>query len=303
MKKRWITRGVPLALALMWMLALAACAPAQPVEGGPGETPAETSTVSPVESEEPGAVQVSQTFRIVDGAEDGSLLLADLEGGSGIYRLSVTDDIPITLDGGSASAADLTDGMELTVTYDGTILETWPGTLSQVYALSAATPVGGGYTDLCGFYLKVLDDLWQVDSGLNSGITQAAVDLSQAPGNLTEGEKDALIWRFGQSHGVDAFAATWDELAEGGYLTEAVQGGNGTSLYQWEDGVHFSIDVDEEAVWNLPDLAPGEEPPVLLAFDARKWRSGLGAYFFADCVARQGADGAWTYTVGSELIA
>ena len=56
-------------------------------------------------------------------------------------------------------------------------------------------------------------------------------------------------------------------------------------------------------MWNLPSLGPGEEPPELVAFDAQKWRSGLGAYFFGDCVGRRGEDGAWTYTVGAELIA
>ena len=297
MKKRWITRGVPLALALMWMLALAACAPAQPGEGGPGETPAETSTVSPVESGEPGAVQVSQTFRIVDGAEDGSLLLADLEGGSGIYRLSVTDDIPITLDGGSASAADLTDGMELTVTYDGTILETWPGTLSQVYALSAATPVGGGYTDLCGFYLKVLDDLWQADDGLNGEMV--AIDLSQAPGGLTESEQAGVAWRFGELHGVQVLTATFDELVDEGYITAQTldeSDPDGPAFYQWEGGCLLTItphETEEVEIYSLP----------VLRFDAEKWASSLGAYRFHDCSAVWPEFGNWSgYEVGEEMI-
>ena len=38
-------------------------------------------------------------------------------------------------------------------------------------------------------------------------------------------------------------------------------------------------------------------------FDAEKWRSGLGAYFFLDCTASMEQDGTWTYTVGGEAIA
>ena len=37
-----------------------------------------------------------------------------------------------------------------------------------------------------------------------------------------------------------------------------------------------------------------------LTFDARKWRSGLGAYFFCDCTAEPEEDG--RYVVGSEAI-
>ena len=40
-----------------------------------------------------------------------------------------------------------------------------------------------------------------------------------------------------------------------------------------------------------------------VAFDAEKWRSGLGAYFFCDCTSFQTAAGHWDgYSVGSEAI-
>ena len=56
-------------------------------------------------------------------------------------------------------------------------------------------------------------------------------------------------------------------------------------------------------MWNLPDLGPGEQPPQLVAFDAQKWRSGLGAYSFSGCVGQQRGDDPWTFTIGSEAIA
>ena len=40
-----------------------------------------------------------------------------------------------------------------------------------------------------------------------------------------------------------------------------------------------------------------------VTFDAQKWRSSLGAYFFCDCTAVQSALGEWSeYQIGSEAI-
>ena len=158
----------------------------------------------------------------------------------------------------------------------------------------------------CALWLQVLEDLWTVDDGLNGGVTQVGVDLSQVPG-LTEGEKSAIAWAFASAHNASPVTGTLEELWEEGYFTPTAEPAEGyadsLALYCWEDGVHFSITVDEEAAWSLPDLEPGEELPELVAFDAQKWRSGLGAYFFGDCVGQRGEDGVWTYTVGAELIA
>lgn len=50
----------------------------------------------------------------------------------------------------------------------------------------------------------------------------------------------------------------------------------------------------------------GGEPDALqntVTFDAQKWRSALGAYFFADCTASRDAQGHWgDYTVGAAAI-
>lgn len=323
-----------LMIALALCLSLAACqsAPAEtpedpagtaPLTAGTPSIPAD-STSSPDPDEEPTVL----TCRIVDGAENGTLLLAELDeglyGGSGVYRLNLQNGgprvtilygdrpagksqplaVPVYLDGEPADASALEDGMAVDVAFNGTVMESFPAQLGEVYSVSAWTrgrgrnPTGTAY-DLCGLYLQVLDDLWQKDPALNENITQAALDLSRAPGELTEGEKAALAWRFGELHGVEAFAATFEELKEQGYLTAEPLGEDapeGAAFLRWEDGCLFSITPNgdrTEEMYSLPTLF----------FNAEKWRSSLGAYCFYDCTAVWPEAGTWSgYSVGSEMI-
>ena len=271
----------------------------------PGETPSAPadSTLSLDPDEEPTVL----TCRIVDGAEDGTLLLAELDerlpGGTGVYRLAVKD-VPVTLDGEAAEPSALEDGMAVDVAFNGTVMETFPAQLGEVYSVSAWTrgrgrsPAGTTY-DLCGLYLQVLDDLWEKDKGLNENITLAGLDLSQAPGELTESEKAALAWRFGELHGVEVVTGTFDELKEQGYFTSESLGDGApeeAAFLHWEDGCLFSITPNEDHEGEACSL------PTLF-FNAEKWRSSLGAYFFHDCSAMWPEAGTWSgYQIGSEMI-
>lgn len=49
-----------------------------------------------------------------------------------------------------------------------------------------------GFDDRCALYLRVLNDLWAVDEGLNNDITMLSVDLSQT--GLSDSEQ-AARWR------------------------------------------------------------------------------------------------------------
>lgn len=291
-------------------LLLTGCAPAAETPESPARTegpaaPADPAGVPPslAEDEEPTVL----TCRVVDGAEDGNLLLAELDeglyGGTGVYRLNVKD-VPVTLDGEAAEPSVLEDGMAVDVAFNGTVLESFPAQLGEVYSVSAwsrgrGRNGGGTMFDLCGLYLQVLDDLWQKDPGLNEDVSQIALDLSQAPGELTEGEKLALVHRFGELHGVEAFAATFEELKEQGYLTPEPLGDGapeGAAFLHWEDGCLFSITPNEDhegESYSLPTLF----------FNAEKWRSSLGAYGFYDCSAGWGQVSTWNgYQIGSEMI-
>ena len=291
-------------------LLLTACAPAAETPESPARTegpaaPADPAGVPPslAEDEEPTVL----TCRVVDGAEDGNLLLAELDeglyGGTGVYRLNVKD-VPVTLDGEAAEPSVLEDGMAVDVAFNGHVLESFPAQLGEVYSVSAwsrgrGRNGGGTMFDLCGLYLQVLDDLWEKDKGLNENVSQIALDLSQAPGELTEGEKAALVHRFGELHGVEAFAATFEELKEQGYLTSEPLGDGapeGAAFLHWEDGCLFSITPSEDHEgenYSLPTLF----------FNAEKWRSSLGAYSFYDCFAGWGQVSTWNgYQIGSEMI-
>ncbi len=147
--------------------------------------------------------------------------------------------------------------------------------------------------DVCALYLEVLEDLWNVDSGLNSEIYQIGIDLSELS-HLTEVEKDTVMSEFASKHNLPYIAGTWEELCEQGFIDKE-------NLY-WKDGLFFSIKTNEDAVGNLPAEIEGNSVPERTSFDAQKWRSGLGAYFFGRCTAQKNADGKWSYTVGQEAI-
>ena len=147
--------------------------------------------------------------------------------------------------------------------------------------------------DVCELYLEVLEDLWNVDPGLNDEISQIGIDLSELS-HLTEVEKEVVISEFVAKHKLPYLVGTWEELCEQGFIDK--------ENLCWKDGLFFSIKTNEDAEWNLPAIKEGDPVPELTSFDAQKWRSGLGAYFFGQCTAQKNADGIWSYTVGTEAI-
>lgn len=294
---------------LLGLFLLAGCSPSAPQGTGDPPDTSQPGTSAPLE--ESGGAEgeitsadppVSARFRIVDGAESGQLLLAALDENSfgSVFSLNLCE-MGVLLDGELADSTALEDGMVIRVTWqDSGILETYPAQLSGVrsieaWSLGSEQNPGGGYYDLCGLYLQVLNDLWEEDSALNEGKSVIALDLTQAPGGLTDSEKAALAWRFGELHGADVLLSTFDQLKEEGALTEQITE-NGNTLYSWEDGCLFSIEshaTDQEELYSLP----------VLRFDAAKWRGPLAAYFFYDCTAVWPELGTWTgYSVGAEMI-
>lgn len=300
--------GAEILALLLGLFLLAGCGPSAPQGTGNPPDTSQPGTSAPVE--EPGGTEneitctdppASALFRIVDGAESGQLLLAALDENSfgSVFSLNLCE-MGVLLDGELADSTALEDGMVIRVTWqDGGILETYPAQLSGVrsieaWSLGSEQNPGGGYYDLCGLYLQVLNDLWEEDPALNENITIAGLDLSNAPGGLTENEKQAVAWRFGELHGVDVITEDFESYYTAIDLGERVK--EGPALYEWTDGCLFSIEshaTDQEEIYSLPTLR----------FDASKWRGPLAAYFFCDCTAVWPELGAWTgYSVGAEMI-
>ena len=280
---------------------LAACAGGDiPAGGGtdPGGTPSE-ETQTGGETAEPG--QVTETFRLVDAGEGGQpALLAKADGGAGdVYTLDISSVEDLTIEGYTQEQMALLDwapvaGALVEVTWDGTVMESYPARFGEVTAVRI---LEDGFNDLCRLYRDVLNDLWEVDPGLNDGITELGVDLSET--SLPESERSAVAYAFGMDHGLMPIEGTYQELVDQGYI-------DGENLL-WEDGCLFSIreTQDQDPVaFSLPCVGPGDEIPDYngVRFDAEKWRSGTGAYFFSDCTAAS-VDGRWgDYIVGAEAI-
>ena len=146
--------------------------------------------------------------------------------------------------------------------------------------------IAEGFDNRCALYLQVLNDLWTVDEGLNSDVTAVSVDLSET--SLTESEQAAVAWAFGGEHGISqVLSMDYEQLAAEGYLTGTDPDSDGMPC--WENGCLFTVTEQET----------GDT----VTFDAQKWRSALGAYFFCDCTASRDRNGRWgDYTVGSEAI-
>ena len=266
---------------------LSGCNAAKPGVNGP--TPNQVTYL--------GENHKTQTFKIIDGAESGKLILAGTEN-SNVYTLMVTD-IEVLIDGNKAEFKDLEDGMTIDIYYEGNF-----DNVSQKYdqpiditsfcksinghSIGTDRIPGGSCYDLSGLYLKVLEDLWETDAGLNGDIKYISIDLSKAPGELTEGEKSAISYIFAKAHDKQCLQLTFEELREQGYIKK-------DELY-WENGLLFSITDSMKAEEQYHGLR-------VIKFDAQKWRSGLGAYIFTDCTASWPQMGTWTdYNVGAHAI-
>lgn len=260
----------------------------QSAAGGSGEaSPGGFSSSAPAsgalpEGDTTQPVQAEMDCRVVKRDGD-QLLLARLDGTAGeVYRLTLTEEM-------NGGGEEIAAGSRVQILYSGSILEIFPAQFGQVAMVS---PARGDFDDLCRLYLEVLEDLWAVDPGLNEGITELGVDLSGT--RLSAAEQSAVAWAFGEAHGITPVQGTLEQLAEQGYLA-ADDSEAGKTSYHWENGCLFRITEQESPA--------GTYSLNTIRFDAEKWRSGTGAYFFTECSAVQSALGAWSeYTIGAEAI-
>ena len=284
-------RSLSLLLSLALLCALlagcsgkAACPPAS--DGGDQEPLPKTE----------GAVA---RCRVVAVSEGNTLLLADVDSERGdIYTLDASG-LPLyrepTERGELLADSQLAAGALVEVAFGGDILESYPALFGGVERI---TVLPDGFDDRCALYLRVLNDLWGKDEGLNSsGVEYISVDLAAT--SLTPAERSAVAWTFAQSHSAEPLELNYEQLCEEGYIS----GLEGENIFPaWENGVLFTItETDDPVTFNLPSLSEGGEEPSMsqfnikntVSFDASKWRTALGAYGFSKCVAVQNNDGVW----------
>ena len=279
---------------------LAACAGGGVAAGEPvpGGTPSDEPQTGG-ETTESG--QVTETFRLVDAGDGGrSAVLAKMDGRAGdVYTLDIFSVEDVTIEGYTQEQMALLDwsptpGALVEVTWDGTVMESYPAQFGDVTAVRI---LEDGFNDLCRLYREVLNDLWETDPALNEDITELGVDLSKT--SLEASEQSAVAYAFGMDHGLMPVEGTYQELVDQGYI-------DGENLL-WEDGCLFSIKETQDqdpVAFSLPCVGPGDEIPDYngVRFDAEKWRGGTGAYSFTNCTAAS-VDGHWSvYTVGAEAI-
>ncbi len=271
---------VVLSLALA-LITLSGCI-ARPVEGIIGGADGPTAIIVG-ETKEPDSYVL--ICRVV-AEEDGYLVLADTESAAGVYTLT-TRDIPVVWDEGAVSSREkeIAEGSLVVITYGGEYAESWP---MQPGGVTEIRVLGYGFDDMCQMYLEVLEDLWEEDEGLNGDITAVSVDLAGT--SLSPSEQAAVRWLFEQECRVPALDLSMEELDAKGYLTHEENG-----FTHWKDGVYMAI-TEEVLEGTYNGMVP-------VKFDAWKWRSSLGAYFFSDCTSARNGMGAWSdYQVGAHMI-
>ena len=214
--------------------------------------------------------------RVISITQDGELILAEIGGNSSDLYCQTTEGVSIVWPRDSEENS-IESGMTIQIDYDGLVLETYPAQLANTSRITVLQ----GKDNLCELYLHVLCDLWEKDENLNQNIIHLGVDLSNT--RLSVSEQAGVAWAFGEHYGFSPLMGTFEELRKQGYFTDN----------EWKDGCLFSIEEK--------DLERSSQNTII--FDAKKWRSGDGAYYFTDCVAEKDPQKGWeNYMIGSEMI-
>lgn len=253
-------------LILLMVLTLVGCtqSPSKPGTGyGEPETPVETNVIYNGK-----IASIVDESLLISGAKENAdtveLFTLPLKG------LKLMDEKSKSLD-----PSDIKAGMLVEIEYDGVVLESYPMQFGNAMSLKVIKNEG----DLIGMFSSVIDDLYEVDPGLNSDIDKIALDLTELT-LISNADKAALANIVGNVYQKEVIQGTFETLQEQGYIPKG-------ELY-FPDGILIKLS-DTGMKMNA------------FNFTASKWRSGLGAYFYTDCDASY-KNGTWTYTLGGDAI-
>ncbi len=188
--------------------------------------------------------------------------------------VTVSEDIKNTY-GDVVSMEQIKPGDFVQITYDGTILESYP---AQITAKSILLT---GHNDLIDGYMALIDHIYQDDPALNSEISMIALDTTGWSG-LTEIEKELIFTLVQEAYGFEIKEGTYDELAEQGLI-------NKEQLY-FEKGVLIKL-----------ENVKYDESKKEITCAISKWRSGLGAIGSDDAAAKL-KDGVWNIELKNQWI-
>lgn len=257
-------------VTLMLLIGMAACSQADTEPSGHTGSD-NTGSGTP----EDGNITLTARIMEIKGTSFLAANMAEDANDADIYWIHAGDTQVIGASGGKLKSDALNEGMLVDILYDGVVMESYPMQIGNMKSIR----VREESDDLAGFYMTVINDLYETDPGLNDGIERMAFDFSGIS-NMTEAEKTALVYRLGNFYEIEAIQGTHDELVEQGYI-------DNKSL-SFETGILFIIE--------LSNVEPDR-----FNFNIRKWRSGDGAYYFQDCTAEK-SNGSWKYTIGSHMI-
>ena len=216
-----------------------------------------------------------QSEKIIKGKiikiENDMLLIADTEDKSGLYQISTKKFL--------GDISKITTGDIVEIGFDGTILEIYPSIIANVdYIIFLKNG-----EDFVGLYYDILMQLYETDLELNSGIDFIALDLTK-DNNLLDSEKTALLHLLWSKTQKQTNLATYEELLSENFITVD----ENSNYAQFKTGILFKLETSELEQEKF-------------TFNAEKWRSSLGAYFFTNCEARK-ENGTWVYEIGTEMI-
>lgn len=224
------------------------------------------------ETAAPDSSTVTARFEILDVNADGILVYGEKDYTGLYYMTHGADSEPV--DDNESQPSDLKPGMLVDVTWDGTMMESYP-VCFQYDELKIAE---GTEKIEFSFYLQLIKELAQVDPGLNEDIRESYFDFTKLS-SLNDGEKEGLAYLCGHYFGCLGSLSTSAELAQSGILDS-------------EKGLEHGILVIVEETSNNGGQ---------LTCNAQKYRSGTGAYYFNDVTA-QYEDGRWSFQIGAQLI-
>lgn len=254
---------------------------AAPAEGGVSDDDGESDgtqtggSLSDGTAEPSAAAEAVMKGTVIQVSGTTVLLAVDGNSSSGLFTVE-TADIPIAdASGNPAKIGAVVPGMLVDVEYDGFIEEVYPG----IVANPSRVRITDSADDMTGFYLTVVRDIFETDSALNSGIRTIALDLTGVH-NLSDAEKEALVYLVWTQLGYEAVQSTWDELCEEGFIDE--------DRLSFEEGIVITF-TDTPVKGSSFD------------FMVKKWRSGDGSIGYDDCKAKKSGKN-WEYTLGGAWI-